>query len=485
MTKMQINLGRNFAKARSKRFESDLVLTVLILLIAVSYLVQFAFNPAGAIQGDSHQYGAVQPRDWSLLSLTGESLRNWPTVLLYLTFASDAAKVFFQFLISFAAAVFMLLQINFEFRGKTKAVVSLLFAAFVTTPQVLNWNSVLLSESLLISITIFVFLFTRKFVLSDGRESYLKLLIASYLWCILKTTNLFIMGLIVISLVLIFGVRAVRLNLGKGKILQIFIALTLVGMVLLTFLNQPNQEFNRGINYRTYAAIAVLTDVNPRAAVLHAELSKIPEMSCLQIGDPKSYEFYAAKLGGECSLSKQWMSENFYNWYATFLLMKPQEAVQLSLVGFIAGNTPVSLYAPHLSILPKSLQDIFFGERNFALRNLGFQPYGEYETEDYDRSGMEVVVPILMWIGLALALLLLLISRSSSRAFLRGSAIRLDYVLLVSGLIGVCMNSVAVPTEWYRENVYFFTLIYLSLIFLIGDLREAFRSSLKTAANQI
>jgi hypothetical protein len=283
------------------------------------------------------------------------------------------------------------------------------------------------------------------------------------------------MILIVLSIMFIFGVSTLRSRINKRKIPHFVSAFVAIGLILLTFLNQPNQEFNRDINYRTFAAIAVLTDVNPRASVLHAELSQVPEMSCLQIGDPKSYEFYASKLGGECQQSKLWMSKHFYKWYAGFLLMKPQEAVQLSMVGFIAGNSPVSLYAPHLSVLPKPLQDVFFGERNFALRNLGFQPYGEYEAEEYDRSGMEVVVPILMWIGLALALLLLLISRRSSRAYLKSHAMRLDYVLLSGGIIGVCMNSVAVPTEWFRENIYFFTLIYLSLIYLIGDFREALR----------
>jgi hypothetical protein len=484
-----VKLGSLFqkesSKALSKRFETNLVLAILVLLISISYLVQFAFNPAGAIQGDSHQYGAVQPRDWSLLSFSGDSLRNWPTVLLYLVFASDAAKVFFQFLISFTVSVFILIQINSEFKGKTKILMSILFSAFITTPQVLNWNSVLLSESLLISMTLFVFLTLRSYVLSGGIKGYWNLLIATYLWCILKTTNLLIMGLIVLSIMFIFGFRTVRSAMNKRKIPHFVSAIIVIGLVSLTFLNQPNQEFNRDINYRTYAAIAVLTDVNPRAAVLHAELSRVPEMACLEIGDPKSYEFYAAKLGEECQQSKLWMSENFYKWYAEFLIKRPQEAVQLAMVGFIAGNTPVSLYAPHLSILPKPLQDVFFGERNFALRNLGFQPYGEYETEEYDRSGMEVSVPILIWIGLALCLLLLLASRRSSRVFLKSNAVRLDYVLLSSGIIGVCMNSVAVPTEWFRENIYFFTLIYLSLIYLIGDFREALRDSSQRAASGI
>ncbi len=465
--------------------ESEFFLLAVLLLVAFSYLVQFAFNPSGAIQGDSHQYGAASPRDWTLLSFTGDSLRNWPTVLLYLVFASDTAKVFFQFLVSFIAATLLFLQINSEFKGKSRLTLFVLFSAFVTTPQVLNWNSVLLSESLLISVTILIFLSLRKFVVSDGRKGIWILIITSYLWCILKTTNLLIMVLIFISVVFILGVRIVSSRLGVKNLPRLFAILTLFGLVLTTFLNQPNQEFNRNINYRTYTAIAVLTDVNPRSAVLHAELSRVPEMACLQIGDPKSYEFYAAKLGTECQQSKLWISKNFYKWYSGFLLKKPEEAAQLSMVGFIAGNTPVSLYAPHLSILPKPLQDVFFGERNFALRNLGFQPFGEYETEEYTRSGMEVAVPILIWIGLALSLLLLLVSSKNSRVLLKSRAIRLDYTLMFGGIIGVCMNSVAVPTEWFRENIYFFVLIYLSLIFLIGDFREALRNSSKRAASGI
>jgi hypothetical protein len=253
-------------------------------------------------------------------------------------------------------------------------------------------------------------------------------------------------------------------------------SVAIASILIVTLINQPNQEFNRGINYRAYSAIAALTDVNPRAAVLHSELSEVSELKCLEIGNPKSYEFYASRLGEECQESKLWISENFYKWYAQYLLSHPQEAVQLAAAGFIAGNTPVSLYAPNLSILPKPVQDLFFGERNFALRNLGFQPYGEYETEEYDRSGMEVAAPILAWLGIAFSLLVILISRKKLRGVLRDNAVRLDFILIAAGVSGVSINSIAVPTEWFRENVYFFALIYISMIFLIGDLYATFKN---------
>ena len=129
-----------------------------------------------------------------------------------------------------------------------------------------------------------------------------------------------------------------------------------------------------------------------------------------------------------------------------------------------------------MSVLPKPVQDIFFGERNFALRNMGFKPYGEYETDLYDRSGMEVLVPVLAWLGLAYSLLLILASRTKFRGILRARAVKLDFVLVTAGVAGVCLNSIVVPTEWFRENVYFFVLIYISLIYLLGDLLESFRN---------
>jgi hypothetical protein len=453
----------------------DLALLLSILFIAFAYLVQFAFNPAGAIQGDSAQYGAVQPRDWDLLSFTGQSLRNWPPVLLYLIFASDVAKVFLQFLISFSAAIIVLVQISSQFKGKTRLLLFVLLSSLITTPQIINWNSVLLSESILLSVTILFIASLRTFALTGGELAFWPLLMTTYLWCILKTTNVVVLMFIVISLLLLTGVRMRRFQFHKSNLLRTCGTIAIVGILIVTLINQPNQEFNRGISYRAYAAIAVLTDVNPRAAVIHSELAKVSELKCLEIGNPKSYEFYASKLGGECQESKLWISENFYKWYAQYLLSHPQEAVQLAAAGFIAGNTPVSLYAPNLSILPTPLQDLFFGERNFALRNLGFQPYGEYETEEYDRSGMEVAVPILAWLGIAFSLLLILISRKKLREVLRDKAVKLDFILIAAGVAGVSINSIAVPTEWFRENVYFFALIYISMIYLIGDLYAAFR----------
>jgi hypothetical protein len=455
---------------------SDLAILLSILFISLAYLVQFAFNPVGSIQGDSAQYGAVKPRDWDLLSFTGRSLRNWPPVLLYLTFQSDVVKVLFQFLISFVSAMIMLMQINSQFKGKTRLLLFVLFSSLITTPQIINWNSVLLSESLLLSVTLLFMVSLRAFVLSRGKLAFWPLLMTTYLWCILKTTNIVVLILIFFSLLLLTGVRILRVQFHKSNFLRAGGTIAVLGVLLVALINQPNQEFNRGINYRTYAAVAALTDVNPRAAALHAELSKVNELKCLEIGNPRSYEFYASKLGGECQESKLWISENFYKWYAQYLLSHPQEALQLAAVGFIAGTTPVSLYAPNLSILPKPLQDLFFGERNFALRNLGFQPYGEYETKEYDRNGMEVVVPILAWLGIAFSLRLILVSRKQLRGILQNKAVKLDFILIAAGVAGVTVNSIAVPTEWFRENVYFFALIYISLIFLIGDLRESLKN---------
>ena len=457
------------------RLRLDLLVLGTIFFIALCYLMQFAFQPAGAVQGDSAQYGAVQPRNWDLLSFTGQSLRNWPTVLLYLLFASDTAKVFFQFLISFFAAVIMLVQISSQFKGSARILLILLFASFITTPQIVNWNSVLLSESLLLSITILFVASLRTFSSSNSMLGFWPLLVTSYLWCILKTTNVLLIIFILISSAVLIGIRVNRLRFSQRSLMRFGGCLALGGLFAVTWLNQPNQEFNREINYRTYTAIAVLTDVNPRAAALHSELSKVSELKCLQIGNPKSYEFYASKLGGECQESKLWVSENFYMWYAQYLLSHPQEAVQLAAAGFIAGNTPVSLYAPNLSILPKPVQDLFFGERNFALRNLGFQPYGEYETEEYDKNGMEVMVPILAWLGIAFSILLILLSRKRLRGVLQYKAVKLDFILITAGVVGVSINSIAVPTEWFRENIYFFALIYISLIYLIGDLYDAFK----------
>jgi len=455
---------------------SDLAILLSILFISLAYLVQFAFNPVGSIQGDSAQYGAVKPRDWDLLSFTGRSLRNWPPVLLYLTFQSDVVKVLFQFLISFVSAMIMLMQINSQFKGKTRLLLFVLFSSLITTPQIINWNSVLLSESLLLSVTLLFMVSLRAFVLSRGKLAFWPLLMTAYLWCILKTTNVVVLIFIVFSLLLLIGLRILRIQFHKSNFLRAGGTISIAGVLLVTLINQPNQEFNRGINYRTYAAIAVLTDVNPRAAALHAELSKVNELKCLEIGNPKSYEFYASKLGGECQKSKLWISDNFYKWYAVFLIKHPQEVLQLSAAGFIAGNTPVSLYAPNLSILPKPVQDVFFGERNFALRNMGFKPFGEYETDEYDRSGMEVLVPVLAWLGLAYSLLLILALQKKFREILRVRAVQLDFVLLTAGVAGVCLNSIVVPTEWFRENIYFFTLIYISLIFLLGDLLKSFRN---------
>jgi hypothetical protein len=472
---MRQRFGSLFQGFSVSRLNLDLALLLAILFMAFSYLVQFAFNPAGAMQGDSGQYGAVQPRDWDLLSFTGQSLRNWPPVLLYLLFESNVAKVFFQFLISFLAATLILVQISSQFAGKIRLLLFVLFASLITTPQVMNWNSVLLSESILLSVTLLFVVSLRSFISSGGKLAFWPLILSSYLWCILKTTNVVVLFLIVISLLLLIGVRVLRIQMTTGHWLRVGGSIAIAGLLIVTLINQPNQEFNRGISYKAYAAIAVLTDVNPRAGLLHAELSKINELQCLEIGNPKSYEFYASKLGGECQESKLWISQNFYQWYAKYLLSHPQEPIQLAAAGFIAGNSPVSLYAPHLSILPKPIQDLFFGERNFALRNLGFQPYGEYETEEYDRSGMEVVVPMLAWLGVAFALLLTLLSRKSLRCLLRSKAVKLDYILVATGVAGVSINSIAVPTEWFRENIYFFTLIYVSLIYLIGDLYSEFK----------
>ncbi len=96
-----------------------------------------------------------------------------------------------------------------------------------------------------------------------------------------------------------------------------------------------------------------------------------------------------------------------------------------------------------------------------------------------------VLFRFLLWISLVVILLLLILPQRTARSILKIRTIRLDCVLLGSGIIGDCINSIAVLTEWYQENIYFFTLIYLSLIFLIGDILKALRDSPNRASAEI
>ena len=101
---------------------------------------QFFLNPRGAFQGDSKAYGFGAERDWSLLSFTGNSLRNWPLFSINLILGSQILQVIFLFAISIASWVCLLFQTKNYFQGIYRHVACIAIVLLAISPQVLSWN---------------------------------------------------------------------------------------------------------------------------------------------------------------------------------------------------------------------------------------------------------------------------------------------------------------------------------------------------------
>ena len=443
------------------------------VVIFFAELVQFFLNPRGAFQGDSKAYGFGADRDWSLLSFTGNSLRNWPLVSINLSLGNQMLQVFFLFAISIGSWVCLLFQTKNYFRSINRHIVSIAIVLLAVSPQVLSWNSTLLSESLCISILVFICSLILGSNSIKSRSNHYFIVTLIFFWVCIKPSNFlaFLVTSIFVGFVYVNegkGRNKIQINIVQNRILVLIISIGLLWAAMLN-LNQSAQAFDSGVNYKTAQALTVLSNQNPRIKEVARALDQDKNLYCFNLASPKTLPDNLVEIQTVCSIDQKWLSESFITWYIKYLASNPIEVIYLSIFGLLAGNSPFGYYAGSISILDKPIFGIFFGERNFALR------LSDSSIVDFNSEKLIAFAPIIFWIIIYFLLRLPLFNGkqknkdNSNIDFFEHRIDTLSKHLIALAFFGIICISVLTPTEWFRQTIQFQVVFYLGVIFYLGN----------------
>ena len=219
--------------------KSKPLLGLAIIVICVSNVLQYSISTSGFPQGDSWAYAFGSDQNWNLVSFTGHSLRKWPIVVLNLLLHSDQIRILFLCLLSIFAWAHLLITTHSKLRMSNY--VTCLLAVLASTPEILSWNSVQLSESYAISFTVLSVSYGLRFFAFSRHRDFMALSLSLFLFLNSKPSNFLALVVVLIALTPLFIWKLLQGALkGQGYRLLI-ISIVVQYSFILTF-NQASQE---------------------------------------------------------------------------------------------------------------------------------------------------------------------------------------------------------------------------------------------------
>jgi hypothetical protein len=446
----------DFAKISLKKF------CVIVIILANS--IQFSFNPSGTLVGDSKLYGAGHARDWGLLSFTGNSVRNWPLVLINTILEKQTLQVLFQFITSTFAWSILILTVSKYFSNRYRNLALIALTSLAISPQILTWNSTLLAETYGISGIVLIISTTFRLIIEKSKKNLYQFLLVLYIWANLQSRNYYFLLLsLVLASILFFNffkklitIKTLRLN-----IIPIFIISILFFQSAYVNFNQINQFFAPNITYQEMASFYTFAG-QPEAKRVRESILGVPEMQCIkgqEYGDIIKLSQYVAQ---KCPETSKWLQNKYKYWYLHFLLSHPDSVLRFIATSIISGNAPNNMYSSYISILPGPIDSLFFGDRNVKLSNFS----GNHE--DMPLNSIEAKSPFLLWIFLFCYISFFTI-KNYRKAFRSGTDVQIWQALIFFGiisLIGISLVSVINPAEHFKITIQYFVLFMASSILL-------------------
>ena len=457
----------NLLKLKLKSLTNGSPLTAFCSLLIISAnLLQFSLKPTGFSQGDSWAYGYGSIRNWSNLSLTGEALRKWPIVLINTTLASPTLQTLFQFLFSIVAWCSLIWVLS---KYLDNQLTTVLITILALSPQVLSWNSVHLSESYAISSGIITL---STFFAKEQNRILVFLPFSLFVFLNTKPSNFiaFLLLTPILSLYLIKKWRTI-------KITRIIILFLIVVYTLSLTVNQSKgklQTDGAGISYAAAQSVAVISNVNPLADQIYSELRSHQELQCLGDFNKSSPMSLTELLKYECRTSQNWLDQEFQRWYFGFNIRNLDYPVKLTVTTILAGNSPFSMYGGSISVLPIEASQIFFGNRNFALR------LSDQSSQIIPIESISILSPLVFWLVLITFIYLrhqLFHARKSEQVTSK-YIMSLSLSLFLYGLVLLVISAVSIPNEWFRQSIVGQISILVSGILLLSDVSKKHLKSL-------
>lgn len=363
-----------------KNRELSLILILLWMGIAFAQLTNPVRFP------DSGDYEIVLSPHNIFAYFRGNSYRGWPTPLLYTLTRSDRLFVIAQSQFYFASWTALIIAICREKSSRYILIVGGLLTVVALSPMSLQWNQIILSESLSISLTISSLAICYFMLSVAGRESnssHRNLMIVASAGILFSTAATInrpssLLLQVAVSIVLIFlvtklGCRILSYAFSLFSILMVIYALS-VATNSDRYWTVNQTEPSRTSSHYLYMS-ATESGYNTFSNTLFKEVSG-EGPTCLhglrasfqESGkDPWSIR---SKLITECPTGVRWLNKNITQKYSSFILNHP--TLYFSYLGSSFPEITSQVhYTQTRSILPAFISSII--ERS-KTANADFQP---------------------------------------------------------------------------------------------------------------
>jgi hypothetical protein len=455
-----------------------LIQNTFIGLIWFANSMQFSLSPRGSFFSDSLAYGAGDIRNWEQLSFLGNSLRNWPIVLLNVALGDRVLQTFAQFAVSAFVWSYLIWNIQRYISGRTYYVVSAMITILAISPHVISWNSVLLAESYATSGLVLALIFGFRYSVTKSKIDRSLFAGAILFWATLQSRHF--LALLVLALVsLPFLSRSIFKSLrsmGIGTIIALSLTVSYIGFINI---NQQTNDFNPGISYRAFSNIYTFA-AHSQSTAIKSSLANEPGFECVELLKNTDVIVIAEKLVKNCPIALKWLEENYSFWYAKFLAQHPTYTLKLLVEGIASSNNPPEFYAGTVSITPTILNSIYFGSRNYSFGSFEnvsdkmvlvendkqqFVVITKGNTVSY--NAIKANAPIFLWFYLGILLLLRNLYKSA-HVFQKTKVKELNPLmwLVCLSLLGFAINLLVCPAEYFKLTIQFATLLFLGTILL-------------------
>jgi len=434
------------------------VLSCQLSIFAAS-LINFLFNPNGLQVGDSIAYAFGSEENFQLLSFTGNSLRNWPIVLINLVLANSLIEILIQSLFSSISWCFLIYR-YYKSRLVRKREFSLFSALLFMTSQNLTWNNTQLAESYSISFVVVLLALAINLISNKSDFNALCFILCSYFWASIHGRNFSTLFVFITTFTFAYlakhRFKNLNLHLSVKQTLLALLTFVLLIHVLVVSGNQSKQEYETGLGYKALAYTYTFAS-QPEAAKVRARLSDVTEMKCLTLDGSADLYQLTDEMKTTCKSANKWLNEDFLGWYGKFLLKNPVTTVRMAFGGLLYGNQPPVLYGATLSILPLSIENVFFGDSKSNLV--------DPKTKSDLPLESKVNAPLLLWL---IVLMLLVFYRFTKRlnSFLMNKN-GIFILVAISAVLSCFLTILICPAESFKLTIQMQMLFFLSTSIVI------------------
>jgi hypothetical protein len=339
------------SKKRIQDFRNPFLISSL-LIIWMNRILTFVIFPAPVITPDSASYLPPENLDFSHFSILGNSVRPWPTTLLYAV-TGTTFLVLFQLILSGLSVTLLILTIHRDLPlHRTNNFITLLVSLFLSTTTFLSWDTLANAQSISNSLGLIIFTLFLKIMFSHSNKILITLFMLVAIAYIAQRP---------VNTVLILGYFSLFLKFRLGSYRK-FAVLSIIGVLIFTVAGSFHQDKAWKASYSGFAIMGHLNNVSPIAQEFSMYLKKneIPicviesKLSALDESD----NLY-------CKDGTNWVRMNAKKIYFNFLITHPLAIIKLVQYSFLgAFSDSAQKYGNAVSVLPRTIDSLLLGERD-------------------------------------------------------------------------------------------------------------------------